>query len=455
MKKVFNASILAASVAVAFAANAATISSSPVQLSSEGLDVGLTSSANIVFDVVVDELHPAASTITLTLNDVDLATNTVTGGPCTNNPAVGTGTCGDISFDYGTGSFTFDSVVVDDDAGTIKFNVNLGNPLTASSAFRVTIAGSPILEGAATVDYASETSSGTPIETGSGVIAEVVTQYAASVDTELNAVIERANRTTFVRNNEDGATGLVDTLTLAFSDAAATVVNRAFADGTVVTLTGDFSDATVHAAGNWASGVGAATARVNATTITFTYTEAQWDAAATAGKDVITFTSPGGANVLDDTSFSVGIVHDYNSLTAGAGTAGDSTLASAADAGEWELDAALVNVPYLPVGYGYTAQVELSNHSNTDAEVIVEAFDNFGNEYAPVVIGTADAKTVTRFTENQLKEVFGIPAADKVKLNVTFIVNADADKVTLVPYYRQNESRINVLSDQYKADNIR
>lgn len=455
MKKVFNASILAASLGLAFAANAATISSDPAQLSIEGLSLDLFSTADIVFDTVVTKEHASSAEIVLTLSEnVDLATNTVTGGACTNNVGAGTGVCGDISFDYGTGSFTFDSVEVDDEANTITFNVNLGNPLTANSAFRTTIGGTPILMGAATVAYASNLA-GTAIETGTGVIATEVQQFSATVSTDFDGVIERVDRDEFVPASQ------TDAGALTFVDKTADVVNPVAvsdADGVDVVLMGDFSDAVTHVAAAWAAGGAAAAAVVNnaAGTITFNYTEAEWNALiGGTGISTLTFTKQGAADIIEVTDFTVDTTVNYDDTAGVGGTADSVQILDDEGAGSWELDAAVVNVPYLPAGYGYTAQVELSNHGSTDAEVIVEGFDNFGNEYAAVVLGTAEAHTVTRFTEGQLKAAFGIPAADQVKLNVTFIVDADADKVTLVPYYRQNESRINVITDQYKADSIR
>jgi hypothetical protein len=460
MKKVFKASLVAASLAMAFAANAATISSTPVQLSTEGLNVGLNSEAPFTFDVVVDNLHPAASEITLTFSEnVDL--NGVGGGACTNDPATGLGVCGDIAFNYGTGSFTFDAVSVDEEEKTIAFKVNLGNPLTASSAFRVTVgdtAVDPILEGAATIAYSSETSSGVFIESGTGVLAEEVSQYALAVDTKLDGVIEREDRLVFVRNFDGLNTQ--DTLVLAFTDLAADVVQPAFANGTVVTIKGDFSDTTVHAPANWVSAEGATVARVNATTLTVTYDEAQWDAAAAAGEDAITFTSVATAtNTIDPSTFTVSATHSYSSETAGAGTVVDApaTLLTAADAGKWILDAAVVNVPYLPVGYPqFSATVEVSNLGVDDAEIIVEAVGKTGEPYGPVTLSkVAAAGAVTTIFESDLMTAFGLAKGDNEKLSVTFIIDADADKVTLAPYYREGSARVNVISDQYKADEIR
>lgn len=77
-----------------------------------------------------------------------------------------------------------------------------------------------------------------------------------------------------------------------------------------------------------------------------------------------------------------------------------------------------------------------------------------GKVYAPKVIKTVPKQTVGKVSENDLKAAFGITDA-QIKLNVTFVIDQDADKVTLVPYYKEGQSRINVMSDQYKADNIR
>ncbi|WP_306520521.1 hypothetical protein [Rheinheimera sp.] len=458
MKKVFKASILAASVAFAFAANAASISSTPAQLSKEGLAVDLVHEAQVTFDVVVTKDHAATSVITLTFPDtVDFETNALAGGACVLPVVNGQFTCGDVSFDVGAGNFTFDDVAFDYDDNTITFKVNIGNALSANSAFRINIGDGagvdPILTGASNVAYSSVFGA-TAIETGSGTIAEEVQQFAVSVatDGELNGVIERAVRKTWVSGSETADT---DTLTLDFVDAAADVSNPAFADGTVITLKGDFSDAVTHAAARWTSAEGATVARVDATTITFTYTEAQFASAAAAGEDVITFTNPANANVMEATTFTASVAHDFNSLTAGAGVAGDEVLATNADAGEWTLDAAVINVPYLPINYGLSSNIEVANHGSTDAEIMAEGFDQNGKVYDAVVVKTVAGETMGKISENDLKTAFGIGADEKVKLNVTFVIDQDADKVTLVPYYKEGESRINVMSDQYKADDIR
>lgn len=450
MKMVFKASILAASVAFAFAANAATVSSTPVKLSAEGVKVGLTHTAATSFDIVVTKDHASSSEIVLTFSDkVNLtAVTAAAGGVVTNTPAAGTGVSGDISFNYGTGSFTFDNVVVDAAKRTIKFKVNLGNPLTANSSFRVTLA-DPTLSGAATVAYASNLA-GTAIETGTGTIATEVQQFAFSVKTKLDGVVERKNRVSFVRPLPAGTT---DVLELVLEDKAATVEADAFANGTTVTLTGDFSEATTHAPANWVSLSGATVTLVNATTLTLTYTQAQYATAVAATKDVVTFTYAGAAPI-EATTFVADVEHNFSSLTANAGNKDKESLGAKVDAGKWMLDAAVINVPYLPINYGLSANVEVANHGDTPAEIMAEGFDQNGKVYAAKVVKTIAKKTVGKVSESDLKTAFGITDA-QTKLNVTFVIDQDANKVTLVPFYKEGESRINVMSDQYKDASVK
>lgn len=203
----FKKALLASAVAASFGASAtATVSSTPLSLSAEGIAAGnVATNQTLTFDIVVGTLHPAASTITLEFDStVDL--DAITGGAVTNTPANGTGTAGagDVSFDYGTGSFTFDNVVVDDNDNTkgekdsISFDINLGNPLTANSAFRVTLAVTPDISGAANVSYSSVDSGMNAIETGTGAVATETSQFGFSVTTALDGVINRTNGDLFL-----------------------------------------------------------------------------------------------------------------------------------------------------------------------------------------------------------------------------------------------------------------
>lgn len=470
MKKVFNASLVAASLAMAFAANAATIKadpSNPLVLSAEGVATGLVENATVVsFDVVVQREHAATSEIVLTFSDtVDLTA--LDGDFACGGPTAGSFSCGDVTFNVGTGSFTFDDVSVDADENTITFVVNLGNALTANSAFRVSLgnvaaSGNFVeLSGAASVSYASNLA-GTAIETGSGTLATVAQQFSAVVVTELDGAIERVDRDTFVPGavTTDGATVRV-------FDKGADLLAAATLDDVTFTLFGDFDRQTTPPAydhtGKWlldddataAVGTTAAGTVISAgKAIEFalnTATQTLPDADGT----LYALDFDGAGIVIDPTSFGLTVTVDYTGVTSD-----DADLTSEADAGEWRLDAAVINVPYLPTGYANLSPVvEVSNLGNTDAEIIIEAVGKTGVKYGPVTLSKVAAKNaVTSLFENDLLTAFGLTkGTSNEKLSVTFIIDADADKVTLAPYYRDttNNNRINVVSDQYKADDIR
>ncbi|MET2950679.1 hypothetical protein ABXV18_21425 [Vibrio owensii] len=428
MKKLFNASLVALAVAGTFGAQAATISSTPAQLSAEGIAIGNTYTGDITFDVVVSKEHASSSEVVLSFGEnVDFATNSVVGGAC-GVWSVGQATCGDVSFDVGTGSFTFDNVVVDGAKKTITFDVNLGNAMTANSAFRVTVGATndPILKGAANVNYASNLG-GTEIETGVGKIAETAQQFSFVVNNEFDGKIERINQTTFVPAGNDilnYTLGNKSTLLAKVTGEDATVT---FAGKFANVVAGDFAGTTTIAP------VVAASEDL----LTVTVPAASVDAGDYAG--ILEFI-PSGA-----------VIPQTGDIEAGASLAGTTpvtVIATNVDAGEWSLDASVVNVPYLPVGYeNLSANVEYSNHGSNAAAVSITAFDAEGNEYTGDLANAA-GKTVTKYSEDDIKAALGITG--QAKLNITFISDADADDVSIVPYYRQGDSRVQSINDQYK-----
>ncbi|MGI9832783.1 hypothetical protein ACJPQX_05785 [Vibrio vulnificus] len=428
MKKLFNASLVALAVAGTFGAQAATISSTPAQLSAEGIAIGNIYTGDITFDVVVSKEHASSSEIVLSFGDnVDFATNNLAGGAC-GAWAVGQATCGDVSFDVGTGSFTFDNVVVDSANKTITFDVNLGNAMTANSAFRVTVGAvnDPILEGAANVNYASNLG-GTEIETGVGKIAETAQQFSFVVNNEFDGKIERINQTTFVPAGND-------------------ILNYTLTNNTALLAKVTGEDATITFSGNFANVVAGDFA--NTTTIA---------PVVSAGEDLLTVTVPSATVDLGDYAGilefdpSGAVIPQTGDIKAGASLAGTTpvtAIASNVAAGEWSLDASVVNVPYLPLGFeNIASNVEYSNHGSAVAAVSITAFDSKGNTYTGD-LANAPGKTVTKYSDAAIMAALGI--TEPTKLNITFISDADADDVSIVPYYRQGDARVQTINDQYK-----
>lgn len=74
--KLFKKALLATAVVGAMGAQAATISSTPLKLSAEGVALKVTPTAGkLTFDIVVDKDHPSSSVITLKFDkNVELGT---------------------------------------------------------------------------------------------------------------------------------------------------------------------------------------------------------------------------------------------------------------------------------------------------------------------------------------------------------------------------------------------
>lgn len=453
MKKVFNASLVAASMAVAFSAGAAQIISTPLKLSSEGIQAGVagitTTFANFNFDVKVDAVHPSGTEIVLTFTDgLDLAG--VVPAACT-VPAAGVTTCGDLQFNVGNGNFTFDNVSVDDEDGTVTFNVQLGNAITAQSAFRVAIQDA-VLDDAVTVTYASNIG-GTAIESVTKALTETVSQFSYAVKTKLDQIIERPVTRTKFKDGTDTTTSNVDTLVLTVQNNTDLLL-AATAGNTTLELAGNFKEGNGDA---WELDVGAGVAGVvggGAAENLLTFTAAPADlfgGVATASDVDVNYVKQQAADKLFATGFQLTV---KQAIT---GIAAPVTYVASADAGKWAVDAAVINVPYLPVGYAqFSGNVEVANLSGSDAEVIVEAVGKTGVKYGPVVLAKKAAKgAVTTVFESDLMSAFGLTKGSNEKLSVTFSIDADIKDITLAPYYREGSARINVVSDQYKADTIR
>lgn len=473
MKNVLKTTLVAAAVAGAFSVNAATVNVAPgnqYKLSQEGLALGLTTNANpVVFDVIVAKDHPAGSKINLTFPTAAVSLAGINAGACSagGGSQSNTITCGDIEFNVGNGNFTFDNLSVNAQTGVISFYVNLGSPILANSAFRVTVGGvNPTVKDAFSVSYDSELA-GNAIDSGSGVVATAHEQFTGTVVKKYANTIERVSRLNFVYFAQ-GTTATTDTLSFYVANDTTLAAAATYQDFKV-TLGGSFARKTSTAANapsvydgdfelvDAASNTGAA--NIIATPfnkVTFVTTAIAAPTAPQAPANpryAIEFTN-NGPHVLDPQSFDLTVDVEYN---AGAGANVAKTVINKADAGQWRLNASVVNVPYLPVNHGLSPNVEVANQGNTDAEITLEAIDNVtGEKYGPVNLVhrntgekiLAKKESVTTVTEADIVKSFGIENARK--LSVTFVIDANEDVITLSPYYRQNESRINVLTDQYK-----
>ena len=459
----FKKALVATAVVASFGASAAVVSSTPTQLSAEGVSVGLTADdVNFTFDVVVKVEHPSSSIITITFDSaVDLdALAAAAGGVVTNGVGTGTGVSGDVSFDYGTGSFTFDNVVIDTTvagAHTLSWTVNLGNPLTANSAFRVLIGGATVdISGASSIAYSSEEADTTPIETGTGIIAEEVSQFSFATKSPWNGVIERIAQVDFVKNSDLGNTD-ADTVVLTVTNDEGL---EASVDGATasVSLTGDFDNGTLLlnklASAEFSTTFTAAPAlAATDDEVTLALTAAE---IGLAGADVdVDVTMESATKIIPQTG-DVSAEITFTGVTTAAGKT--FVVQAAASAGEWVLDATIINVPYFPVGYTDTnSSIHFANESSVDADVIVTAIDNMGMTYGPVNLNThaafangLEGDTVTKVGQVQLMDLLTIPAGTKV--SATFNIDSDIGNVNAYAFSQKTgEGRQALVTSQQKG----
>ncbi|GAP74598.1 glycoprotein X precursor [Pseudoalteromonas sp. SW0106-04] len=478
--KLFKKALVATAIMGACGAQAATISSTPFKLSAEGAELGVSPVAKTVsFDVVVDKEHPSASTITLSFDkNVDLTADLDCAGAVTQSVGGGAAYCGDIGFNYGTGSFTFDNVVVTDgdrtkgETDSISFQVNLGNPLTANSAFRV-ILGDHSAETGATpstgvseeavlvfgeskIGYSSAKADKTPIETGEGVIATEVSQFDFDVTTPLDGIIERVEQDQWVYT---GSTGGLTVDQLAYSISNDETLGLALTDvSATVTFAGNFTDVDLFSS---------VTTSVTSASIVLADEEIDVNYASGALEDNVnpTYGTTASALTKEIIDFVNGsaIIPATGDVTATATVTGFSNTGvnlptggyvfkNNVDAGEWMLDATIINVPYFPVNYPETdSSVHIANEGSSDADVIVTAIDNNGVEHGPLDLGfDAPAHTVTKVSKQHIIDLFGLGTAP-TKLSVTFNIDADERNVSAYSFTQNGKGRSEVSNSQLKG----
>lgn len=476
MNKVFNASVLAAAVALSFGANAA--------------DVSISKTADITKEASAAKVAVAAFNADITFyNRQELSAGDVV------YISFPLGTvlpiAGEIFVDKGNGVGSFEAVAVVAATATvgpkIKLVVATGSPVLNNSKTIVklgytdaTTAVAPTyipVSGNAVYSAEDGFSGAAKDTTGSNSVALTtsVDQEVVSVTTKFNGFIKRLERDTYetskgvlvaeVTSMRNTATVKAPVAPAGFSQAlvlkAATSLDNLA--GASIAACNDNSSVAFDATGVASCASGVLQAAVTVDVADFTCS----DPAKTC-KDTITFdTASFGYKAVtggDKAQFGVYLLptadKDIPATTYTVTRSVSYTAAPAnltykyldnADLGLFKLDASVVNVPYLPVGLGLTPNVEIANAGSTDAEIQIEAFDQNGVAYPAVTLPfKAGKKAVTKVSEAAIEKAFGLAAGSKKKLSVTFVIDANAADITLAPYYREGESRVNVLSDQYK-----
>jgi hypothetical protein len=478
----FKKAMVATAVLASFGAAAdATVSPSNVtKLSAEGVAAGFdTGAIPVSFDVIVGTEHPSASTITLTFDsNFEIgALAAAAGGVVTNDTTNGNGKSGDVSFEYGTGSFTFDNVTVTNgDAkkgvnDSISFQVNLGNPLTANSAFRINlgvatinpapITNSVVISGESTVNFSSVDATSTAIETGSGLIATEQSQYTFGIPSggKLSKLITRGTDTTYTTAGT-GSTVNQDAITYNITD------NQALAASITAT------SYEIAIAGNFKGVIADGATTANDDEVLFTSDAANGTADAelitiNAGETVLTVPLATGEVDIDGTKQVITVDFDHNStaipvtgdVTSSFSvnytnvTAKELEVAADVDTGEWATDAVVINVPYFPVGFENTStSIHFANENGVAAPISMKAIDQDGEVYAEVSLTDLAKNKVTKLKQQDFIDAFGLSETEGTKLSVTFNLDASAGTVNAYAFSQKTgEGRQSLVTSQQKG----
>jgi len=439
----FKKALVATAVVASFGASAAKITPSTtiIEISKEGIaaNVGVpTTGFNL--DVKVEATTPAASNLKVVFGaGVDLSLLSLDGS--VDNTVAGISKDSEMEITFGTGSFTFDNFAVDTTtagAHFVTFDVSLGQPMNSGAAFNIKFTGatSASVAKAASATYTA-TDSGTLIDSGTGAISKEVDQFSAKVKTPLNELIKRDEAAQFL-----GGAAL-DTLAVEVTNDESLSRAIGFAGDDVIytaTVTGAFKDMVdAHmapaSAGHTNSVVTAH--KVHKTIVAATTLPVD----GTTGDILITYNLAIAPAIDIPVTSSVTVNVDVTSAT---DLASPLTILTKGDAGQWKIDATIINVPYFPVGYtGVQSTVILANEGTVATDVIVTAIDQDGEEYGPVNLNTATAfstdlpaKTVSKVSDVLLMDLLGAPAS--TKLSVTFNIDANEGVVNGYAYTQKD-----------------
>lgn len=486
--KLFKKALVATAILGAMGAQAADVSDATKFTSQEGFSVNNFATAeDPSVRVIVRERLEAGDQIKLTFGaglDLDNTANPFTDVTLYGRQVGGKlYTAGDVKagiIGINTGSATYELEEVkslrDLANGVIVLEVKTGFTIEKDESFEiipdVTLFTKKATTANATVTYsASSWKDGSAKDTSgdnTGSFLKLASQYAASVTTKLNGVIERENQVTFVSGGVTGDPD-ADTLVLSITDKTDYI---AAASGTNVqgkfVISGDFSDlansdlaAVANANSKFVDGDITATVAGDKKSITVTVD----DAAATpanpagiAGSLTLTInnTSRTGTNPAKKivaSSFTVKGDVDFD----GAGTITETNvLAAGTDAGKWMLDATIINVPYFPVGFeGVNSQVNFANESGAAVDVLVTAIDAKGVQYSGSLADLAKYSTtkVSQVTlMAALKDSKGNTVPAGSKLSVTFNIDADDGKVNAYAFSEKvGQGRQSLVTSQQKG----
>lgn len=449
MKKLLKASLVAASVAVACGAQAADFNELTTTYSKQGTSsVGAVTTANV--KLTLDAEYTANDVITLELSDgalsdsFDLFPAQVVG-------SIGTSsiTLGKLSANDGKVLYRVTDIQTTTAQGITGAELDFGAGVKVSgTAIAALNAGQAI-----TLSSTSKTTNNFVFDSAVEQLALVKDQIldlSTSSATNFDGVID-VTRSREVFTDANGAVELQDTLVINHPQENTTTgwANLVVEGDVTVELHGKFAGLT---AGQFTSNATATV--ISNDKVVLTYPDS-------FTTDTITFTSNGvGSGVsLERQEFTVSGSQKYT--VPGDATVYTESLGTAIPAGEWKLNGANVNLPYVPYDNVQSPMAEralqqiiyVTNHGSQAGDIFVTATDEAGN----VVLNNVMVATIGA---NQMVKIAGLIGTelatagfDTGKLSIDVTVNAPNDDISVYAAYKHKAEadRGVIINDQYKG----
>ncbi|WP_286265499.1 hypothetical protein [Thalassotalea atypica] len=464
MKFFKKALVASAILGASTVANAADLTDATVAHSAQGIEVNGATASTI--RVIVREQLEAGDLITFTFG---------TGVDKTGLAALAVDTLpaadvAKIDVNYGSGTYTVsEHASTDLSKGILVLEVNTGDPVTKDSSFELYLPASAFdatKASTATATYSAKSGlTGDAKDTSgdnTGLFLVTQDQYAVSVKSDFDGVVERLNQVTFTKNGDLFANGsnsasLDDAVLIDVTDNQ-TLASKVTAATTTLTVdvTGNFKDYAANMATAEAfllstaatpialAGTTATVAKVNDTTARVVVSADNF-AGNVLGDFYLALTKPVAAGkTIPATEFLM-------DSSVGFGGAKAFVTQTDADAGEWKLDATVITVPYFPVGKeGTSSSIHFANNSSSDVDVIVSVIDADGTDtYTSMDLGKDLGKNaVTKVSQAELIALFGLPTDSLTKLSVTFNIDAKEGDVNAYAFTTDDTGRTEISTTQ-------
>ncbi len=293
------------------------------------------------------------------------------------------------------------------------------------------------------VDYKAETNNGVQLDKATGTdsatadLLKVTQQFATEVTTKFDGVIDvEADRKLFVTPANGGQND--DTIVVALTDAGQADITASL-NTVTYTINGNFGFLDTDAD---TDGIQLGTNTVAASVGSVDSVEADKIVVSHTAAVPVTVTLDVQEDVvIPAQKFTVDAAVDYDDDDA----ANHVDEATTADAGEWKLNGASIDVIYVPYGEAVEQFLWVTNKGAQDGVITVTAFDQNSEQYGPYTIGTSKSNSLVRIAD-QVKDALEADGltGERVQLNVTvnvpsddvevyaaYKVTADADRLTL------------------------